>query len=51
MDRNFLAVGINHENQVGQPAHFANAAQSALQLGLLACQLQHLLLGQAQRLI
>ncbi len=47
MNRNFLVAYINHKQRIRQRAHVFNAAQTTLQLFLLARQSKPFFLGQA----
>jgi hypothetical protein len=47
-DGDGFLVGVDHEQHVGQAAHFLDAAQRAFQLVLFAQQAQQFLLGQAR---
>src|ERR1043165_1427021 len=48
LDRELLLVGVDHEHDVGNAAHVANAAERKLELVALAGELEHLLLGEAR---
>ena len=47
LDRDVFLVGVDHEQQVGQPAHVLDAAERAVELVALALQVEPLLLGVA----
>src|SRR6185437_10885730 len=49
-DGDRLLVGVDHEHQIGHCAHVLDAAERALELVLLAGELQQLLLGEAMGL-
>ena len=49
-DGDCLLVGVNHEHQIRHCAHVLDAAERALELVLLAGELQQLLLGEAMGL-
>ena len=44
LDRDVLLVGVDHEQEVGQPAHVLDAAKRAVELVALALQREPLLL-------
>jgi hypothetical protein len=50
LDGDVLFVGIDHEQEVGQPAHVLDAAERPVELVALALQREALLLGVALRL-
>ncbi len=51
LDRDVFLVGVDHEQEVGQPAHVLDAAERAVELVALALQVEALLLGVAAGLV
>src|SRR5690606_34288208 len=49
LNRDLLLVGVDHEQEVRRAAHLLDAAQRLIELVALARELQHLLLGAADR--
>ncbi len=51
LDRDVFLVGVDHEHEVGKPAHVLDAAKCAVELVALALQRQPFFLGVALRLV